>query len=603
MVIRSLERDTADTPQRRRLLGLVCGVTLWSLLLITRLVNLQVQQHEQLVARAHDQQTDVITLPAKRGDILSREGRVLATSIELGSIYAHPNRIGDRERVAELLAPALDLSATEVLGLLNPDKTFVYLRRKAHPDTLAEVTRIVRRHDLASLVWFHEEARRYYPHRSLAAHVLGWVDIDNAGQTGVERYYDRQIRGRDGKLNTLKDATTGVVGGNELALENPTRGQDLRLTLDRRLQYAAEEALERAVTSHDAAGGSVVALDPHTGELLALASYPTFNPNRFDEAMVRHATNHAVQSAFEPGSVFKVITAAAAIHEGVVHEDEPIDCEGGRYRVANHTYRDWRFGFGVMAFRDVLANSSNVGTIKVCRRMQPETYFAWLRDFGFGAPTGVDLPGEATGLLRPPERWSKLTQSSMAFGQEISSTPIQLASALAAVANGGLLVRPHVLSELRDSGGGVVRAHEPEVRNRVLKDSVARRVAGIMEHVVRTGTGSRAAIDGYRIAGKTSTAEKFDPETGTYGKYVAGFAGFLPVSDPQVVILVMIDEPDPDRPHGGSVVALPVFREIAVAAIRSMRIAPDGRGPVPNWITGQEPEASVTPTAGVPPLP
>lgn len=604
MVIRSLRRNVAPDSQRRRLLLLVSGATCWALLLVARLVQLQVYQHEELLARARDQQTDVITLPAKRGDILSREGAVLATSIDLGSIYAHPNRIDDPERVAELLAPSLEIEPDQLTGLLRPGKNFVYLRRKARPETLAAVLQVVRANGLSSVIWYHDEARRYYPHRSLAAHVVGWVDMDNDGQTGVERYYDERIRGRDGKLNTLKDASTDVVGGHGSALENPTRGLDIVLTIDRELQYAAEEALSEAVTSHRAAGGSIVALDPRTGDVLALASFPTFNPNRFDKAMERHATNHAVQSAFEPGSVFKVITAAAALHEGVVHEDEPIDCQGGRFRVANHTYKDWRFGFGVMAFRDVLANSSNVGTIKVCQRLSPETYFSWLRDFGFGATTGVDLPGEVSGLLRPPERWSALTQSSMAFGQEISTTPIQMASAIAAVANGGLLVRPHVLSHLTDTAGSVVEVARPEVRNRVLKESVAERVGAMMEHVVRTGTGSRARIAGYRVAGKTSTAEKFDPATGRYGKYVAGFAGFLPVSDPRVVILVMIDEPDPSRPHGGSVVALPAFRELAVAAVRILRIAPDDAGLAPDWVTEREGSApGVGATAGMPPLP
>jgi cell division protein FtsI (penicillin-binding protein 3) len=257
-----------------------------------------------------------------------------------------------------------------------------------------------------------------------------------------------------------------------------------------------------------------------------------------------------------------------------------------------------------MPFRDVLANSSNVGTIKVCQRLAPETYFTWIEDFGFGSPSGTDLPGEVGGMLRPPDRWSKLTQSSMAFGQELSATPIQLTSAVAAIANGGLLMRPQVMRELRGRDGQTVRVNAPEIRNRVLNESVADRVAAIMEHVVRSGTGRPASVDGYRIAGKTSTAQKIDPATGRYSKYVAGFVGFLPVSDPRIVILVMIDEPRRDLGHGGSRAAAPVFREVALAAIRILRIAPDDLGPRPAWVTGGPArEVETGPAGGMPPVP
>lgn len=588
MVIHSLRRQAAATTQRRRLLLLVSVMGVWALLLVARLLYLQVTLHEEFVAQALDQQMDVIRLAAERGDIVARDGETLATSIDLGSIYAHPDRLSDPRGVAELLAPILEEDEDDLLSLLSTDRSFVYLRRKARPSVLARAKEAVLEAGLKPDVWAHEEAKRYYPHRSLAAHVVGWVNLDNRGQSGVEHFYDDEVRGRDGTLNTLKDTWSDVVGGTGGALDSPTRGDDLVLTLDWGLQYAAEEALEKAVISKGAVGGSIVALDPESGEVLALASYPTFNPNRFDRAMERNATNQVVQWAFEPGSVFKVITASAALHEGVVAADEPIDCEGGRYRVANHTYRDWKFGFGVMPFRDVLANSSNVGTIKVCQRLDPESYFTWLRDFGFGSPTGIDLPGEVAGLLRPPERWSKLTQASMAFGQEIGATPLQLATAVGAIANGGLLQRPYVLRALRDKEGRTVRVGEPETRRRVLDADVAHSVAGIMEHVVATGTGKTAAIEGYRVAGKTSTAQKIDPATGRYTKYVAGFAGFLPVDDPDVVIVVMIDEPQRRYGHGGSRAAAPAFREVAETAIRILRIPPDDRRPVPTWVTEQD---------------
>jgi cell division protein FtsI/penicillin-binding protein 2 len=600
MVIRSLRRDRTQSTQRYRIFLFIAGISVWGVVLLGRLVHLQVVQHDELSARALDQQTDIIRIAAKRGDIMTRGGRTLATTIDLGSIYAHPNRVDDPTRLAGLLAPILGQSEAELLRTLRSGKKFVWLRRKARPETLVAFRRLVADHGLHRFVGFHEEAKRYYPRRTLAAHVVGHVDIDNRGIAGVERFYDEQVRGQDGSLNTLKDSWNSVIGGRGRALEEPTRGHDLVLTLDWTLQYVAERALAEAVDSKGATGGSVVAMDPRTGEILALASYPTFNPNRFDFAMVDNAINRAVSRPFEPGSVFKVITAAAALHEGVVSEDEPIDCEGGRYRVAGHTYKDWKFGFGTMPFRDVLSNSSNVGTIKVCQRLTPDSYFGWISDFGFGGRTNIDLPNEAAGMLATVNQWSKLTQASMAFGQEISTTPIQLAAAFSVVANGGLLVQPRVLREMRDRDGNTVRMGEPVIRRRVLKESIARRVALMMEHVVANGTGKPARVASYRVAGKTSTAQQIDPDTGRYTRFTAGFAGFLPVSDPRIVIVVVVDDPQRRYGHGGSRAAAPVFHELASAAVRVLRLAPDQFERVPTWVVDGDGSITARPTAVVP---
>lgn len=601
MVIRSLRRNRARSTQRGRLFLLMAGVSIWGILLMGRLVHLQVTQHAELRARALDQQTDVIRIAAKRGDILARGGQTLATSIDLGSIYAHPYRIDDPARIAGLLAPVLEVPEQELEHTLASGKKFVWLRRKARPETLDAFRTVVSEHGLHRILGFHEEAKRYYPRRTLAAHVVGHVDIDNRGIAGVERFYDEAIRGQDGSLNTLKDGWNAVVGGRSRALEEPTRGQDIVLTIDWTLQYVAERALAEAVESKGATGGSALAMDPRTGEILAMASYPTFNPNRFDFAMVDNATNRAISRPFEPGSVFKVITAAAALHEGVVTEDEPIDCHGGRYRVANHTYSDWKYGFGVMPFRDVLANSSNVGTIQVCQRLAPDTFYGWITDFGFGSRTEIDLPGETAGMLASVDRWSKLTQASMAFGQEISATPVQVATAISVIANGGLLVQPHVLREVYDRDGERVRAAEPLVRRRVLKETIARRVGLMMEHVVANGTGKPAQVAGYRVAGKTSTAQQIDPDTGRYTRFTAGFAGFLPVSDPRIVILVVVDDPQRRFGHGGSQAAAPAFQEIASAAVRVLRLAADDVNRVPTWVVeSDEPSVPVRTAGGTP---
>ena len=578
MVIHSLKNHEKLPYHRRRAIFLMAAICGWSLLLLARLFDLQVNQHERLVARGDDQRTAVIPLVAKRGDIHARDGQKLATSIDLGSIFAHPHLLPDRIAAAARLAPILGLREDDLLRELNPQRRFVYLRRAARPEMVAAVRDVVKANGWHQGIGIHQESTRYYPNRTLAAHVLGFVNRDNVGQAGVERYYDERIRGEPGRLNTLRDGWDRIIAGSGLGRTDPSRGRDIHLTIDWTLQFAAERALKDAVTKHRAVSGSIVALDPGTGEIVAMASYPTFNPNSRDEALLRNMRNHAVQTPLEPGSAFKVITAAAALHENVVSEDEIIDCQGGRLQVANHIYKDWRFGFGLLRFREVLMNSSNVGTIKVCLRLSPETYFQWVRDFGFGERTGVDLPFETIGLLQDPEGWSALSQSSMAFGQGISATPLQLASAVAAIANGGLLMRPYVVTHASSAQDNETVINEPLARRRVLKESIATRTALIMEDVVRAGTGKPTAIPGYRVAGKTSTAQKIDPATGRYTKYVAGFVGFLPVSAPRILILVMIDEPTRGYGHGGSQAAAPAFREVALAAIRKLRIQPDDFG-------------------------
>ncbi len=613
MVIRSLGRSQSHDIHRGRAMLLLGLASIWGIVLLARLSYLQLYLHDALIERAASQQTRVIELAGQRGDIFARGGETLATSIQLSSIYAQPPKFVNARATAERLAPALELSAEAVAEMLSRDRAFVYLRRKAHPDTTAEVSQIVRRERLRG-IGVLPESRRYYPHRSLAAHVVGAVDIDNAGRFGIERHYDELIAGQPGAFNSLRDGWRNVIGTRGALMEDPTRGHDLVLTIDWGLQYAAEEALRRAVLDKHAVGGSIVAMDPHTGALRAMASFPTLNlNNNNDPAFLAHARNNSVAFTFEPGSVFKVITAAAALHEGVVDEDEPIDCEGGTYRVANHTYHDWKLGFGVMSFRDVLANSSNVGTIKVCQRLAPQTYYSWIRDFGFGSLTGVDLPYEEPGGVTAPKDWSKLSQSSMAFGQELSATPVQLVTAIAAIANGGLLVRPYVVEQVRDRDGnllteierphGKIRLGQPQVRRRVLKESIARRVGLVMEWVVSSGTGAPAGIPGYRIAGKTSTAQKFDTSTESFSKYVAAFVGFLPAADPRLVVLVVIDEPQRGYGHGGSQAAAPAFRAVADAATRILRIAPEDFSGPEEWVADDPELAPDTRLGSISPVP
>lgn len=596
MVIRSLDRDRTNPVQIQRLAIVLACACLWALVLVGRLAWLQVVIRDELVARADNQYRGVIILPARRGDIFDSRGRILATSVDHGSIYAHPQRVPEPAVAALVLAPALDMTHAALTEKLRSTASFVWLKRKADAEHVAAFREALATTELSDAFGVHEETQRFYPVRSLAAHLIGFVDIDNRGQAGVERSYDSSIRGEDGKLFALRDGSRRLIESAGLTVNDPSRGHDVELTIDSVIQYRAEQALEAAVLSHHARAGSVVVLDPRNGAVLAMASHPTFNPNVRDRDLVDNSRNMAVTYRFEPGSAFKIITASAALHEGVVSEDELVDCEGGTFRVANWTYRDWKPGFGVMPFTNVITNSSNVGTIKVCLRMPPDTYYQWIRDFGFGERTGIDLPAEARGHVPHPDRWSALSQSSMAFGQEISVTPTQLATAVAAIANGGLLLTPFSVAAVRDAGGGVLRAGARRVRRRVLERDIARRMGRVLEEVVANGTGKPAAIPGYRIAGKTSTAQKIDPDTGRYEKYVAAFVGFLPVSDPRAVILVTLDEPTRGYGHHGGQAAGPVFRAIAETVIRVMRLPPDAPPTPPSWARAGGPETDDTTT-------
>ncbi len=596
MVIGRLRRDPTRSVQRTRALITLAAISLWGAVVVGRLVQLQIYEHEALVERARQNRTMAISLAGLRGDIFARSGERLATSIELNSIYAQRDQVGDRDRVAELLAPALNMSRAELRERLEGDK-FTFLRRKAPPEMTAAVRALVKEHELAGINYL-KESKRFYPHKSLGAQMIGAVNMENKGLFGIERAYEQWIAGAKGTHFAVRDGFANVLGSRGAVMGNPTRGDDIILTVDWGLQYAAEEALRAAVTKSEALGGVVVVMDPFTGNILGIANYPTFDLNDNNNPDFReNQTNQAIASAIEPGSVLKVMTVAAALHEGMVSEDEIIDCQGGILAVPGGVIRDWKLGFQRLTVREVLMNSSNVCTAKIAMRMSPEQHRQWLLDFGFTSRTKSGLPGEVAGYLAKPGTlaWSGRTQQTIAFGQEISATPLQVAAALSAIANGGKLMRPRVIQEVRDRSGATrgdrllfdgTPVGSTLVRHRVLDPRIAKRVALMMESVVVDGTGRPTQIPGYRVAGKTSTAQKYDNEAGTYGGYVAGFGGFLPVGDPRVVIFVAIDEPrvgSRGGHHGGSA-AGPVFRAVAEAAIRILRLAPDAVDAAPTVV-------------------
>jgi cell division protein FtsI (penicillin-binding protein 3) len=551
---------------RLRMMLVGFAVCLWAVIVLVRLVQLQVLNRAGYERQAARQSERTIVLDPRRGAILDRAGHPLAVSVDAESIYAVPQEISDPAGTAEALARALGLDAAgrrDVLAQLQKSRGFVWVRRKVDP----VVARAVRDLQLEG-IGFLTENRRYYPKRDLASQVLGYVGVDNTGMSGIEYAFDGQIRGRAAKVAIQIDARRRAVGHAE---KPSTEGRTVVLTLDESIQHSAERELDKALLETGAVAGVIVVMDPATGEVLAVANRPAFNPNRFAAYPSSRWKNRAVADAYEPGSIFKIFTAAAALQEGVVDPDETIDCGGGFIEIAGTRINDHRV-FDQLTFRDVIAKSSDIGVIRVAQRLGRESFNRYMRAFGFGLPTGVELPGESSGLLRPTARWSALSLASLSFGQEIGVTAIQITAAVAAVANGGYLMKPFVVRSLEDAAGRVVKSYKPVAVRRVLEPRTVEVLTDLLKGVVRDGTGEKAALPGYTVAGKTGTAQKID-DSGRYSMsdHIASFVGFVPASRPALVILVSLDTPRGALNHGGDVAA-PVFARVAEDALRHLAV-------------------------------
>ncbi len=559
---------------RLRLMLMALSVSLWALVVVVRLVHLQVLERRNFERLAARQSERTVTVEARRGLILDRNGQELARSVAAESLYAVPQDVSAPDETARELARALGLDAKgrkELAAQLRKNRAFIWVKRKLDPSTAAAVRAL----QLPG-IGFLPETRRYYPKRELAAQVLGYVGLDNAGMSGVEYGFDEQIRGRAAKVVVRTDARRRPVGHTE---KPSTEGHTVVLTLDERIQYVAERELRRALLETQALSGVAVVMDPHTGEVLALANEPTFNPNSFGDYSAARWVNRAVADAYEPGSIFKIVTAAAGLQEGVVSPDEMIDCGGGGMEISGTYVRDHEV-FQRLSFRDVIARSSDVGVARVAQRVGRRQFDRYLHDFGFGAATGVDLPGEAKGLLRPLDKWSDLSLPILAFGQEIGVTALQMATAAATIASGGYRMRPLIVRRIEDSQGRVVKSFHPEPVRRVLTPQTVATLTGLLEEVVRNGTGRRAAIPGYVVAGKTGTGQKVKPGGGySMEDHVASFVGFAPASRPALLVLVSLDSPRGALNQGGHVAA-PLFARIAEAALHSLGVPPDEPGRV-----------------------
>jgi cell division protein FtsI (penicillin-binding protein 3) len=547
----------------------VCVVAiLWMAVVLGRLSYLQLFCYGEYFAKAQHQQQRVFEISPKRGTIYDRKGRELAVSLPMDSIFGDPSDISDPEMVARLLSHVLGIPADELETKMREAHTPVRLAKKLSPDVVQRIGGM----NLKG-VFFQKENRRAYPERELAGSVIGYVDVDEKGLGGIEYSLDKVIRGRPGKMMVMADGRRRWYDRRESAAES---GASVVLTIDETIQYIAEKELARAIAETHAIHGTVVVQDPNTGELLAVANWPTFDPNDAGAYPDDSRMDRAVSAAYEPGSTFKVLTLTGAIEHGVANPDELVDCQMGSILVAGRLIHDWK-RFGVLSVRGILANSSDVGTIKIALRLGAPRFYDTIRQFGIGQLTGIDLPGENRGLLRPLDSWTASSIGSLAMGQEVSVTPIQIISAISAIANGGTLYRPRIVREVR---GGVQTAALPGSDPSPATDPrTAATVQEMMEGVMLQGTGKHCQLDGYTSGGKSGTAQKIDPATGRYSRtqYNASFVGFAPINDPAVTILVVLDSPV--GAHHGGEVSGPVFKTIAEQVLAYLDVPHDVPSP------------------------
>lgn len=554
-----------------RLAAVAVVLVLWVAGVGARLVHLQVLNSAWYQERAIRQQEYTVEVSPTRGRILDREGRELARSIEVKSVYATIAEIGDPAAVASKLAPVIDAPEAEILERLCSDRSFVLLKRKVEPEVSARVVAL----ELPGIELV-DEFKRVYPKRELASHILGYCGVDGDGLAGLELAYDELVRGKAGRVVLTRDARGTTYEAAEI---EPTPGNDLHLTIDQVAQYRAEQALAEGVRRTRARWGVAVVIRPKTGEIVALANYPTFDPNAFNKAPAEARPNRAIEVTFEPGSVFKIVPFSGCLEEGLVTPDTMVDCEYGSITVNGRTVKDGQYG--VLSASDALAVSSNVAAIKMGMKLGNERLYDYIRRYGFGQKTGLGLPGESPGLVRPVEKWGPTTIGSIPMGHEIGVTAVQEVAAMAALANDGVYIQPHVVRQVVSPSGQVVSKTKPATRQ-VVSAGTARAMRGMLEDVVLNGTAKHAGLEDLRAAGKTGTAQKIDPRTGRYShtKYLASFCGFAPAEDPEYACIVVLDEPTGGGYTGG-VTAAPIFGQIlsgifaeqAVAVPRSSEIA------------------------------
>ena len=574
------------------MLGL--GVLCVAAAVLVRAFQLQVVGAERLREMAEGQHLRELRVSPRRGAIYDRQGAELAVSVDVDSVYANPRRLRAMDqhpgRTARRLAAILDVDPGPLTERLAADRYFVWIDRHVTPHEATRVAEL----DIPG-IGLTTESRRFYPNRHLAAHLLGFADIDGRGIEGVELAFESELRGSDRRVEAVRDRRGQVVFADEMIDDIANQGHNVVLTIDKAIQHIAERELALGVRTFEARGGSVVVMDPATGEILALANYPPFNPNEPSRHPVAHRRNRAVVDRFEPGSTVKPFTMAAALAAGSVRPNQSINCENGATRIGGRVLHD-AHPYEWLTPTQILAHSSNIGTAKIALDLGKRDLYRSFRRFGFGEPTGIGMPGETAGILRHYRRWYEIDVAAVSFGQGMSVTNVQLATAMGALANGGRLMRPTLVRRVTDGEGVTIQESKPHVRRQVVPRRVAKLVGEMLTAVTEPGgTAMEAAVDGYLVAGKTGTAQKADYVRGGYAKdkWLASFIGFAPADDPAVVISVVIDEPV--IAHYGGTVAGPVFRRVAEVTLRHMGIAPDRGRAVLAKLKAVEPKPPTAP--------
>jgi cell division protein FtsI (penicillin-binding protein 3) len=549
---------------RTRLLIVAALASLWTGAALGRLAYLQLFRYSEYYTRAQHQQRLIVDVGASRAAIFDRNMNPLAMSVPVDSAFAVPSEISDPEMVSRLIGKVLDVPSDDIATRIAASHSFAWIARKLPPEKADRIAAMNLRG-----IYFQREGGRFYPKRELASHVLGYVDIDEKGLGGIEYSLDDHIRSKPGKMLILADAHRRWYDSTDKA---PDTGTSVVLTLDEKIQYIAEKELAQAIQDTQAKAGTIIVENPNSGELLAVANWPTFNPNAAKDTTPESRVDRAVSALYEPGSVFKIVTLSAAIDQGLTTANDVIDCQHGAIYIAGHRIRDHK-AYGNLTVSQILAYSSDVGAIKLGLRLGAPRFYDYIRAFGFGQPTGVDLPGEGRGMLRNLGNWTPVSVGSISMGQEIGVTPVQMISAVSAIANGGLIVPPHVVRALRH-GTQLVESQEPQPR-RVIRETTAATMRRMMEGVVLEGTGKLARLDGYTTAGKTGTAQKFDIATGHYSAHnlIASFVGFAPINTPAITVLVQLDSPA--GMHEGGQVAAPTFKRVAQQVLAYMDVPHD----------------------------
>jgi cell division protein FtsI (penicillin-binding protein 3) len=564
----------SDTPRRfnqGRLALIILLVTLWSVVILVRLVELQVIRHSEFIQAAVQRQQITRSVMAPRGVIYDSGMDELATSVTVSSVMAEPRRIQNIDSAAKALATILGIDARDLTARMRaPEhRSFMVVKRRIEPRAAARIESLA-----IEGVYLVDESMRVYPNRQLSSHVLGFVNMNGDGGAGLELQYDKELKGTQGQIAFDVDARRRSFRGTTQKPSVP--GHALVLSLDRSLQYITDRELAAGVEANHAAAGIAAVMECDTGRILALSVYPNFNCNSYNEVSSNLWRNRAVSDMYEPGSTFKVVVATAALEAGLTRPSEMIDCQMGSIVIGKHIFHDHK-PYGLLTFNQVLENSSNVGAAKLGLRLGSERLYDALRTFGFGSKTGVDLPGEIYGLVRDCSDWSALSIGAISFGQEVGVTSLQILDAINAIANGGFLVRPSVVDRIIDANGDLAFRRTPETK-RIMRAETAAAVRDAFEGVVLRGTGTQAALEGYRAAGKTGTAQKIVDGRYSSTKYLASFIGFAPLPQPKITVLVQIDEPT-GQIYGGSVSA-PVFQRIAQQALLRLKIPPDPTVPV-----------------------